>query len=121
MASCAYRRLSLTLSPHSCILFIDTIFLFFLLSSVTQGGILALTDTPQEDLGNYRGFFEPYKAEWREFDAPAFLRGAGFSDFGEAEFLGYKEDNFSGDGELGEGTYNRLFSHLAIRGGTSRL
>ena len=44
------------------------------------GGTLVLSDTAQEDLHGYRGFYEPYKEQWLEFDPPAFLRDAGFTD-----------------------------------------
>jgi len=44
------------------------------------GGTLVLSDTGQEDLHGYRGFYEPYKEQWLVFDPPAFLRDAGFGE-----------------------------------------
>ena len=44
------------------------------------GGTLVLSDTPSDDLHGYRGFYEPYKEQWLEFDPDAFLREAGFPD-----------------------------------------
>jgi len=43
------------------------------------GGALVLSDTPNDDLHDYRGFYEPYKEEWMEFDPDAFLAEAGFT------------------------------------------
>lgn len=43
------------------------------------GGALVLSDTPQDDLHTYRGFYEPYKDEWRRFDPDAALAAAGFA------------------------------------------
>ncbi len=42
------------------------------------GGSLLLADTPNDELGDYRGFYEPYKNEWLNFDPAAFLADAGF-------------------------------------------
>lgn len=44
------------------------------------GGTLVLTDVPNDDLHRYRGFFEPYKEPWLEFDFEAFLLGLGLVD-----------------------------------------
>jgi len=44
------------------------------------GGSLTLSDTAQEDLQSYRGFYEPYKEQWLEFDPAAFVRDAGFAE-----------------------------------------
>lgn len=43
------------------------------------GGVLVLSDTAQDDLHSYRGFYEPYKEEWRVFDPDAALAAAGFA------------------------------------------
>ena len=43
------------------------------------GGALVLSDTPQHDLHDYRGFYEPYKEEWARFDPDALLRSVGFA------------------------------------------
>jgi len=44
------------------------------------GGSLVLSDTPNDDLHDFRGFYEPYKEEWLDFDPEAFLKAAGFVD-----------------------------------------
>jgi SAM-dependent methyltransferase len=44
------------------------------------GGMLVLTDTAQDDLHSYRGFYEPYKEQWSVFDPVSFLRQAGFDE-----------------------------------------
>ena len=44
------------------------------------GGTLVLSDTPNDDLYTYRGFYEPYKEEWLRFDPDAFLLEAGFGE-----------------------------------------
>jgi SAM-dependent methyltransferase len=43
-----------------------------------SGGMLVLTDTSQDDLHGYRGFYEPYKEEWQRFDPDALLVEQGF-------------------------------------------
>jgi SAM-dependent methyltransferase len=43
-----------------------------------RGGTLVLTDTAQDDLHGYRGFYEPYKDEWQRFDPDALLSEQGF-------------------------------------------
>jgi SAM-dependent methyltransferase len=42
------------------------------------GGTLVLTDTPQDDLHDFRGFYEPYKDQWAVFDPTACLVDAAF-------------------------------------------
>ena len=44
------------------------------------GGTVVLTDTPNDDLHGFRGFYEPYKEEWLDFDPGAFLHETGFTD-----------------------------------------
>ena len=45
---------------------------------LVPGGTLVLSDTPTDDLHGYRGFYEPYKEQWIEFEPERFLREAGF-------------------------------------------
>ena len=42
------------------------------------GGTLVLTDTPHDDLHDYRGFYEPYKERWLVWDETVTLGEAGF-------------------------------------------
>lgn len=42
------------------------------------GGMLIMSDTPNEELHTFRGFYEPYREEWRRFDPEAALAEAGF-------------------------------------------
>ncbi|MEM8924821.1 MAG: class I SAM-dependent methyltransferase [Actinomycetota bacterium] len=44
------------------------------------GGTLILSDTPNDDLDHFRGFYEPYRLQWRSFDPDAALATAGFVD-----------------------------------------
>merc|ERR1712113_1140891 len=44
------------------------------------GGTLVFSDTPPADLQTYRGFFEPWKQQWLQFDVDTFLASAGFVD-----------------------------------------
>ena len=71
------------------------------------GGRLLLTDTPVDDLHAYRGFYEPHKENWLQFDAPAFLARCGF---GDVEFLG----EIRGDGS---GTDNALWTYRCAKPG----
>jgi len=47
------------------------------------GGTLVLGDTPQHDLHDFRGFYEPCKDEWLAFDPAACLAGCGFDAIDE--------------------------------------
>lgn len=47
------------------------------------GGTVVLTDTPQDDLHGFRGFYEPYKEQWRVFEPAGFLEHAGFTAIAE--------------------------------------
>ncbi len=42
------------------------------------GGRLVLSDTPHDDLHDYRGFYEPYKEQWLVWDELTTLGEAGF-------------------------------------------
>ena len=42
------------------------------------GGTVVLSDTPNDDLHGFRGFYEPYKEQWLVFDPDACLARAGF-------------------------------------------
>ncbi|MEM9652569.1 MAG: class I SAM-dependent methyltransferase [Actinomycetota bacterium] len=43
------------------------------------GGVVVLTDTPNDDLDKNRGFYEPYRLQWRTFDPDDALTTAGFT------------------------------------------
>jgi ubiquinone/menaquinone biosynthesis C-methylase UbiE len=64
------------------------------------GGILVLSDTPQQDLLSYRGFFEPHKDVWTRFEAERFLSSLGFVSCVSRGIIQGK----------GEGTDNRLWT-----------
>ena len=64
------------------------------------GGVLVLTDTPQQDLHTYRGFYEPHKDAWTRFEAESFFTAVGFVN---PLYCGMIQ------GE-GEGTDNRLWT-----------
>ncbi len=44
------------------------------------GGTMVLSDVPSTDLDRHRGFFEPYRQEWRTYDPGADLASVGFRD-----------------------------------------
>lgn len=67
-----------TLLFHECPNAVKRAILAECLRALRPGGTLVLSDTPQDDLHSYRGFYEPYKEEWLRFDPDAFLREAGF-------------------------------------------
>eukprot|EP00747_Dinoflagellata_sp_TGD_P060240 gnl/TRDRNA2_/TRDRNA2_151938_c0_seq2.p1 gnl/TRDRNA2_/TRDRNA2_151938_c0~~gnl/TRDRNA2_/TRDRNA2_151938_c0_seq2.p1 ORF type:complete len:272 (-),score=45.43 gnl/TRDRNA2_/TRDRNA2_151938_c0_seq2:620-1321(-) len=52
-------------------------------------GVLVFADTPPDDLDTYRGFYEPHKEAWMQFDGPSFLRGSmGLVDVQDHGILG---------------------------------
>lgn len=73
------------------------------------GGFLLFSDTPPENLQTYRGFYEPWKDQWLQFDADAFLKSHGFTDI----------QAFDVTAPVSEGGYQvrptreRLFTRLA--------
>ena len=69
------------------------------------GGVFIVTDTPVDDLHQYKGFHEPYKEEWLHFDPASFLAGVGFADVQDRGILGQEAVDYSGNG----GTFNRVF------------
>jgi ubiquinone/menaquinone biosynthesis C-methylase UbiE len=71
---------AITLVFHECPNTIKRDILAEVRRILRPGGVLVLSDTPQDDLHDYRGFYEPYKEEWFDFDPDAFLRAAGFVD-----------------------------------------
>ena len=68
----------ITLVFHECPNTIKRSILDEVLRVLRPGGTLVLSDTPNDDLHDYRGFYEPYKKEWLHFDAEAMLAEAGF-------------------------------------------
>jgi SAM-dependent methyltransferase len=85
------------------------------------GGKLVLSDTPQDDLHTYRGFYEPHKDAWRYFKPEATLAGLGF---GQVEYHGI----IGGESVVTEKqqreersdlhTHNRLFVYTATKPAT---
>ena len=71
---------TITLVLHECPDEIKCEILAEGLRILRPSGTLVLSDTGQEDLHGYRGFYEPYKEQWLVFDPPAFLRDAGFAE-----------------------------------------
>jgi SAM-dependent methyltransferase len=70
----------ITLVFHECPNQIKKTILSEVRRVLKPGGHLILSDTPQDDLHDYRGFYEPYKEEWLEYDPVAALEAAGFVD-----------------------------------------
>jgi SAM-dependent methyltransferase len=67
-----------TLVLHECPGAVKRAILAECLRVLRPGGVLVLSDTPQDDLHSYRGFYEPYKEEWLRFDPDAALADTGF-------------------------------------------
>ena len=68
----------ITLVFHECPDKIKETILAEVLRILRPGGTLVLSDTPNDDLHDYRGFYEPYKEQWLHFDPEATLAAAGF-------------------------------------------
>ncbi len=71
---------TITLVFHECPDTVKRTILDECLRVLRPGGTLVLTDTPQDDLHGFRGFYEPYKEQWKSFDPRACLEEAGFAD-----------------------------------------
>lgn len=68
----------ITLVFHECPNKIKRTILAEVRRILKPGGTLVLSDTPQDDLHDYRGFYEPYKEEWLRYDPTKALEEAGF-------------------------------------------
>ena len=67
-----------TLVLHECPDAVKRAILAECLRVLRPGGLLLLSDTPQDDLHSYRGVYEPSQEEWLRFDPDAALAAAGF-------------------------------------------
>jgi SAM-dependent methyltransferase len=70
--------IAITLVFHECPDKIKQEILLEAYRILKPGGTLVLTDTPTDDLHTYRGFYEPYKEQWKAFAPETFLAAAGF-------------------------------------------
>ena len=70
---------TITLVFHECPDTIKRDILAEALRVLKPGGTLVLSDTPNDDLHDYRGFYEPYKEQWLVFDPDGCLKEAGFA------------------------------------------
>jgi len=81
------------------------------------GGQLIISDTPQDDLGHYRGFLEPHKDAWVNFSPAAYFGACGFNYDGNHLVIGPEEADYSGSG----GTFNRTFTWIGLKKTKSKL
>jgi SAM-dependent methyltransferase len=79
LAAASVDAVAITLVLHECPDAVKREILAEVHRVLRPGGTLVLSDTAQDDLHAYRGFYEPYKEEWARFDADALLRAAGFT------------------------------------------
>lgn len=70
----------ITLVFHECPDAVKRTILAEVARILRPGGTLVLTDTPHDDLHDYRGFYEPYKDQWLVWDEQEALAEAGFVD-----------------------------------------
>ena len=71
----------ITLVFHECPDAVKQTILAEVARILRPGGTLVLTDTPHDDLHDYRGFYEPYKEQWLVWDEETTLAEAGFVEF----------------------------------------
>lgn len=71
---------TITLVFHECPDKIKDTILAEVRRILRPGGRLVLSDTPQDDLHSFRGFYEPYKEQWLRFEPEACVARAGFVD-----------------------------------------
>jgi len=72
------------------------------------GGTLVFSDTPPDDLHTYRGFYEPWKDQWKFFDTERYLLAAGFEGIKAYDFTAPPPKGFQV-----KPTDQRLFTHVA--------
>jgi SAM-dependent methyltransferase len=81
------------------------------------GGTIVLADTPQSDLFTFRGFYEPWKEQWLDFEPVSALQGAGFEGVEDKGILGGDGKVLSVQEHVGDWskatTDNRLFCFTA--------
>ena len=91
------------------------------------GGTIVFADTPQDDLFTYRGFYEPWKDQWLNFDCAKCLKSAGFTSIidhgiigGDRKVLSMEEHKEKKETSE-ESTDNRLFVFTATKALSSSL
>ena len=83
------------------------------------GGTIVFADTPQDDLFTYRGFYEPWKDQWLNFDCEQSLKSAGFTDIVDHGIVGGDgkvrsiQEHKEKDANAEDSTDNRLFLFTA--------
>lgn len=89
------------------------------------GGTIILVDTPQSDLFTFRGFYEPWKDQWLNFDPDSALQEAGFEAIQNNGILGGDGKVLSFQEHVGNRskstTDNRLFCFTAQKPLTAKL
>ncbi|MEM9175575.1 MAG: class I SAM-dependent methyltransferase [Myxococcota bacterium] len=80
LADASVDAVMITLVFHECPDAIKRTILDEVMRILRPGGTLALSDTPHDDLHDFRGFYEPYKEQWLVWDEQAALAEAGFVD-----------------------------------------
>ena len=87
-------------------------------------GTIILSDTPQNDLLTYRGFYEPWKHQWLHFQPKRALEEAGFVNIMNHGILGGDGVIKSVEEQTGSEeatTDNRLFVFTGTKEVASRL
>lgn len=81
----SFDAVTVTLVFHECPDLAKERILAECLRVLRPAGTLVLSDTPQDDLHGYRGFYEPYKEQWLRFDPDERLARAGFEQIRKAD------------------------------------
>lgn len=77
--------ITITLVLHECPDRVKDEILCEVARVLRPGGTLVLTDTANDNLDDFRGFYEPYREQWRSFDPDDALRGAGLEVLAASE------------------------------------
>jgi SAM-dependent methyltransferase len=77
-ADASVDAVAITLLLHECPDVVKREILAECMRMLRPGGTIVLSDVQQDELDTYRGFYEPYREEWRSFEATGALAGAGF-------------------------------------------
>ena len=81
--------------------------------SLKPGGTIVFADTPQDDLFT-RGFYEPWKDQWLNFDCAKCLKSAGFTSIIDHGIIGGDQGSVDGGTQRKERNFRRKHGQSTV-------